>query len=70
MKSNINKRNNRCYIKKILTIVTVLLFVFCLMGPPPFWPRRIGKKLPEQPPINKPLPSATVIYSNIINVEE
>ena len=51
-------------------MVTVLLFVFCLMGPPPFWPRRIGKKLPEQPPINKPLPSATVIYSNIINVEE
>ena len=55
----------------LLGVLLLGLFIGYPLYPTPDypWPRPVGKKLPGQPPIDKPFPSATVIYSDIINVE-
>jgi len=68
MKSNVNNRHVRVNTKSLKTIgiSLLLVFVIIIIGPPSY-PFPISKKLPGKPPVNKPLPSATVIYNDIIN---
>lgn len=59
-----NRTNTK--IIRLLIGATVIAGFIVLGGPPlnPF-PFPLGKKLPGQPPINKPMQSATVSYSDI-----